>query len=53
MKMISYEKMSKKAQKAVNAEKRRTWGFNPVTRTGGSSKGYNRAKEKAALRAAF
>ena len=30
--MVSREKLSKKAQKALNAEKRVRWEFKPVTR---------------------
>lgn len=47
-KIISKEKMSKKARKELNAQARSTWGVtNPVTRIVPNGKGYNRAKEKA------
>ncbi len=48
--MISYNKMSKKAQRKVNSEKRVTWAFSPVTRTKDSKKVYNRRAFKAAER---
>ncbi len=44
---VQKDKMSKKAQKEMNREQRKTWGFSPVTRTVPSIKAYNRAKEKA------
>ena len=44
-KYIPYEKLSKKQQKALNAQKRGTWGgMNPVTRKPENSKAYNRRK---------
>lgn len=43
MKFIPFEKLSKKEQKKLNAEKRTTWGFvNPVTRVSKNPKAYNR-----------
>lgn len=43
-KMISKAKLSKKARKKLNAEKRTTWAFSPVTRRVESKKIYNRKK---------
>lgn len=43
-KMISKTKLSKKARKKLNAEKRTTWTFSPVTRRVESKKIYNRKK---------
>ena len=37
-------KMSKKAQKELNRQRRVTWGFSPVTKTVESKKRYNRKK---------
>lgn len=46
MKVTPYEKLSKKAQKKVNSQKRADWnGVNPVTKTVPSGKVYSR-KEK-------
>ena len=46
-KFIPINKKSKKAQKEYYAKKRNTWGeLNPVTRTMGNGKGYNRKKLK-------
>lgn len=42
--MISKSKMSKKAQKELNNQKRVTWGFSPVSRVKPSKKIYNRKK---------
>lgn len=42
MKFVPYEKMSKKAQKEYNAQKRGTWSFNPVTRVVKNGKAYSR-----------
>ena len=42
--MISKSKLSKKARKKLNAEKRTTWTFSPVTRRVESKKIYNRKK---------
>lgn len=42
-KFIPFEKLSKKKQRELNAQKRGTWGsFNPVTRKPQSPKAYNR-----------
>ena len=43
-KIISKAKLSKKARKKLNAEKRTTWTFSPVTRRVESKKIYNRKK---------
>ena len=44
-KMIPYEKLSKKQQKALNKAKRGSWGsLNPLTRTPPNSKAYNRRR---------
>lgn len=46
-KFIPYEKLSKKQKKALNAQKRGTWGsFDPTTRKPQNSKAYNRKKAK-------
>lgn len=46
-KYIPYEKLSKKQQRAINAQKRGSWGcINPVTRKPENSKAYNRQKAK-------
>lgn len=46
-KFISYEKLSKKAQKKINAAKRGSWGdINPVTKTVKNKKAYDRSKFK-------
>lgn len=45
-KYISYEKMSKKQQKLVNASKRGSWGnVKPITKVKASAKVYNRKKQ--------
>lgn len=47
-KFVSYEKLSKKAQRKVNAQKRNSWnGLCPATRVVPNGKVYNRAKVKA------
>lgn len=46
-KFISYEKMSKKDQKKLDAQKRRGWnGLNPVTRIAGNNKKVYKRKSK-------
>ncbi len=46
-KYIPYEKLSKKKQKELNAQKRGTWGtLNPVTRLSENPKAYNRQKTR-------
>ena len=42
---IEKKKLSKKAQRALNNEKRQTWDFSPVTRTVESKKIYNRKRK--------
>lgn len=47
-KMIPYEKLSKKQKKAVDAQRRGSWGaVNPVTRKPESSRAYNRRKARS------
>lgn len=41
---VEKKKLSKKAQRALNNEKRQTWDFSPVTRTVESKKVYNRKR---------
>ena len=41
---VSKNKLSKKAQKELNRQRRVTWGFSPVTKTIESKKRYNRKK---------
>lgn len=46
-KFVSYDKMSKKEQKKLNAEKRRDWnGLNPVTRVVPDNKRAYKRKSK-------
>lgn len=46
-KLISYEKLSKKEQRAIHAARRNTWGpLNPVTRKSKNLKAYNRRDAK-------
>lgn len=42
--MISKSKMSKKAQRELNNQKRVTWAFSPVSRVKESKKVYNRKR---------
>lgn len=45
-KFVSYEKLSKKKQKEINAAKRGDWGLvKPVTKVKPSAKLYNRKKK--------
>ena len=44
--MIPFEKMSKKAKKEMNAQKRVSWGFSPVSRVKQSKKVYSRKNQK-------
>ena len=47
---VSYEKLSKKEKRRVNARKRKSWqGTTPVTRRTENKKKYNRKKIKARL----
>ncbi len=41
---IPKEKLSKKARRALDRERRRVWAFSPVTRTVENKKRYNRKK---------
>ena len=43
-KFIPREKLSKKARRLLDAEKRATWSFSPVTRKAENKKRYNRKK---------
>ena len=45
-KFVPRDKLSKKAQKELNRQRRVTWGFSPVTKTVDSRKIYSR-KQKA------
>ena len=46
-KYTSYEKLSKKIKKEIDAKKRKTWGnLSPVTRRAADPKAYDRAKAK-------
>ena len=42
---VPKEKMSKKAQKAINRRRRVTWEFSPVTKTVASRKVYSRKRK--------
>ena len=44
-KFIPKEKLSKKAQKELNRQQRKTWDFSPVTRIVADKKQYNRKKK--------
>ena len=44
-KFIPKGKLSKKAQKELNRQRRVTWGFSPVTKTVDSRKIYSRKKK--------
>lgn len=43
-KFVSREKLSKKAREELDAQKRTTWAFSPVTKKVESKKIYNRKK---------
>lgn len=43
-KFVPKEKMSKKAQKKMAAERRGTWAFSPITKRIDSKKTYNRKR---------
>lgn len=46
-KFISFQKLSKKKQRELNAKKRGSWhGLNPVTRRPENSNAYNRQKAR-------
>ena len=42
---VPKEKLSKKAQKELNRQRRVTWDFNPVTKTVDSTKIYSRKRK--------
>ena len=44
-KFIPREKLGKKTRRALDAEKRATWGFSPVTRKVENKKRYDRKKQ--------
>lgn len=47
-KPIPFDKLSKKRQRELNAQKRITWGeLNPITRRPENSRAYNRAKAQS------
>lgn len=43
-KFVSYEKLSKKKQRELNAAKRTTWAISPVTKKPENPKAYKRKK---------
>lgn len=43
-KLVSKSKLSKKARRELNAKKRVTWDFSPVSRVKESKKVYNRKR---------
>jgi hypothetical protein len=45
-KFIPYAKLSKKKKRELDAAKRRTWAFSPVTRMPPDPKAYNRQKAR-------
>ena len=46
-KFVSYDKLSKKKKKELNAMRRNTWGsLNPATRKPANPKAYNRQKAR-------
>lgn len=46
-KFVPYEKLSKKEKRALNNQRRNTWGnLNPTTRKPENSKAYNRNKAR-------
>ena len=44
VRFVTKDKLSKKAQKELNRQRRITWDFSPVTKTVGSKKLYNRKR---------
>ena len=42
---VPKDKMSKKAQKELNRQRRKTWGFSPVTKVAENKKLYNRKRK--------
>ena len=49
-KFIPREKLSKKARRALDVQRRAAWGFSPVTRKVESKKIYNRKKQPSVRR---
>ena len=45
-KFIPYEKLSKKKQRELDADRRTVWTISPVTRKPANSKAYNRKKAR-------
>ena len=45
-KFTPYEKLSKKNKRELNAKRRKTWAFSPVTRKPANPKAYNRQKTR-------
>ncbi len=45
-KFIPYEKLSKQKKRELNAKRRKTWTFSPVTRKPANPKAYNRQKTR-------
>lgn len=43
---VSYEKLSKKKQRELNAKKRTLWQMSPTTKVVSDKTKYNRAKQK-------
>ena len=52
-KFISREKLSKKARKELDSQKRATWAFSPTTKKVESKKLYNRKKSAHAWKDDF
>lgn len=52
-KLITREKMSKKARREMDLARRNIWGMSPITRVKKSGKVYNRASVKSACRLAL
>ena len=52
-KLISKEKLSKKARREMDLARRNVWGMSPITRVKKSGKVYNRAAVKSACRLAL
>lgn len=49
-KFIEFKKLSKKKQKEINAEKRKTWGvMKPIVKVKPSAKVYNRKNKQALM----
>ena len=49
-KFVEYKKLSKKKQKEINSEKRKTWGImKPIVKVKPSAKVYNRKNKQALM----